>query len=129
MGCGTRPGASRCGLTLLLTATPVQWLLIQLGRMPEPTPAQVQVFSFLSWGLLSLDALLGILVLRGRWREAMTLDTPTPDSEQPLDTGPLPDPTHQLSLLPPSSNPGPRSGNGLEARAFRPLDAKLPSVR
>src|SRR6266540_370400 len=24
-------------LTLLLTATPVQWMLIQLGRMPEPT--------------------------------------------------------------------------------------------
>jgi hypothetical protein len=61
-------------LTLLLTATPVQWLLIRLGRMPEPTPAQVQVFSFLSWGLLSLDALLGILVLRGRWREAVTLE-------------------------------------------------------
>jgi hypothetical protein len=59
-------------LTLLLTATPVQWLLIEVGRMPEPTKAQVQVFSFLSWALLSLDALLGILVLRGRLREAMT---------------------------------------------------------
>jgi protease PrsW len=62
-------------LTLLLTATPVQWMLIQLGRMPQPTGEQVQVFSFLSWGLLGLDALLGIVVLRGRWREATTLDT------------------------------------------------------
>ena len=62
-------------LTLLLTATPVQWMLIQLGRMPQPTGEQVQVFSFLSWGLLVLDALLGIVVLRGRWREATTLDT------------------------------------------------------
>ena len=35
-------------LTLLLTATPVQWLMIELGRVPEPTAAQVQVFSFLS---------------------------------------------------------------------------------
>jgi protease PrsW len=60
-------------LTLLLTATPVQWLLIQRGRFPEPTGAQVQVFSFLTWGLLLVDALLGILLLRGRWREAMTL--------------------------------------------------------
>jgi hypothetical protein len=42
--------------------------------MPEPTPVQVQVFSFLSWGLLALDALLGILILRGRWREAVTLE-------------------------------------------------------
>jgi protease PrsW len=62
-------------LTLLLTATPVQWLLIELGRMPEPTQAQVQVFSFLNWGLLVLDALLGILVLRGRWREATSVET------------------------------------------------------
>jgi RsiW-degrading membrane proteinase PrsW (M82 family) len=65
-------------LTLLLTATPIQWLMIQLGRMPQPTPTQVQVFSFLSWGLLLLDALLGILVLRGRWREAMALESRQP---------------------------------------------------
>jgi RsiW-degrading membrane proteinase PrsW (M82 family) len=57
-------------LTLLLTATPVQWTLIQLGRMPDPTAAQVQLFSLLSWGLLALDALLGLAVLRGRLREA-----------------------------------------------------------
>jgi RsiW-degrading membrane proteinase PrsW (M82 family) len=61
-------------LTLLLTATPVQWLLIQLGRMPEPTQTQVQVFSFINWGLLALDALLGIVLLRGRLREAVTVD-------------------------------------------------------
>jgi RsiW-degrading membrane proteinase PrsW (M82 family) len=61
-------------LTLLLTATPVQWLLIQQGRMPEPTPTQVQVFSFTSWGLLLLDALLGVAILRGRWREALALE-------------------------------------------------------
>src|SRR5215218_6876742 len=57
-------------LTLLLTGTPVQWLLIQLGRPPEVTPAQVHLFTLLSWGLLALDALLGVLVLRGRWRRA-----------------------------------------------------------
>jgi RsiW-degrading membrane proteinase PrsW (M82 family) len=60
-------------LTLLLTATPVQWMMIQLGRVPEPTAAQVQLFSVLSWGLLALDALLGLAVLRGRWRKARAL--------------------------------------------------------
>jgi hypothetical protein len=34
------------------------------------TPAQVHLFTLLSWGLLALDALLGVLVLRGRWRRA-----------------------------------------------------------
>jgi RsiW-degrading membrane proteinase PrsW (M82 family) len=63
-------------LTLLLTGTPVQWLLIQLGRAPEVTPSQVHLFTVLSWGLLSIDALLGMLVLRGRWRRATRPERP-----------------------------------------------------
>ena len=63
-------------LTLLLTGTPVQWLLIQLGRAPEVTPSQVHLFTVLSWGLLSIDALLGVLVLRGRWRRATRPERP-----------------------------------------------------
>jgi RsiW-degrading membrane proteinase PrsW (M82 family) len=68
-------------LTLLLTGTQVQWLLIQLGRAPAVTPAQVHLFTTLSWGLLALDALVGVLILRGRWRRATTperLHTPAP---------------------------------------------------
>jgi protease PrsW len=61
-------------LTLLLTGTQVQWLLIQLGRAPEVTPVQVHLFTVLSWGLLALDALLGLLILRRRWRRATTPD-------------------------------------------------------
>ena len=61
-------------LTLLFTGTPVQWLLIQLGRAPEVTPAQVHLFTALSWGLLALDALLGMLILRRRWRRATAPD-------------------------------------------------------
>jgi len=57
-------------LTLLLTGTQVQWLLIQLGRAPAVTQAQVHLFTALSWALLLLDGLLGLLVLRGRWRRA-----------------------------------------------------------
>ena len=55
-------------LTLLLTGTRVQWLLIQLGRAPAVTPAQVHLFAIFSWALLALDGLLGLLVLRRRWR-------------------------------------------------------------
>jgi protease PrsW len=73
-------------LTLLLTATPVQWALIELGRFPRPTQTQVQVFSFLSWGLLALDALLGLALLRGRWRQAMTRQPTSPAPTPPAGT-------------------------------------------
>jgi RsiW-degrading membrane proteinase PrsW (M82 family) len=59
-------------LTLLLTGTQGQWLLIRLGQAPNVTPAQVHLFTILNWGLLALDALLGVLILRGRWRRATT---------------------------------------------------------
>jgi protease PrsW len=65
-------------LTLLLTATRVQWLLIQMGRVPRPTQAQVHTFTTLTWGLLLLDALLGVAVLRGRWRQALALERVQP---------------------------------------------------
>jgi RsiW-degrading membrane proteinase PrsW (M82 family) len=67
-------------LTLLLTATQVQWALIQLGRMPQPTQAQVHLFSTLNWGLLLLDSLVGVAVLRGRWQEALALEQAQPTS-------------------------------------------------
>jgi RsiW-degrading membrane proteinase PrsW (M82 family) len=73
-------------LTLLLTGTPVRWLLIQLGRAPEVTPAQVHLFTILSWGLSALDALLGVLVLRGRWRRATASDRLPPPTPLPLVT-------------------------------------------
>jgi RsiW-degrading membrane proteinase PrsW (M82 family) len=69
-------------LTLLLTATPVQWMLIQRGRFPQPTPEQVQVFTLSSWGLLALDAVVGLVLLRGRWRQALAREgaRPTPST-------------------------------------------------
>jgi hypothetical protein len=67
-------------LTLLLTATQVQWLLIRMGRVPEPTQAQVHTFTAITWGLLLLDALLGVAVLRGRWRQALALERVQPAS-------------------------------------------------
>jgi RsiW-degrading membrane proteinase PrsW (M82 family) len=63
-------------LTLVLTGTRVQWLLIRIGRAPEVSPAQVHLFTLLSWGLLALDALLGVVILRRRWRRATTPDRP-----------------------------------------------------
>jgi RsiW-degrading membrane proteinase PrsW (M82 family) len=61
-------------LTLVLTGTQVQWQLIRLGQVPAVTPAQVHLFTVLNWGLLILDALMGLLILRGRWRRAAALD-------------------------------------------------------
>jgi RsiW-degrading membrane proteinase PrsW (M82 family) len=63
-------------LTLLLTGTQVQWQLIRLGQVPAVTQAQVHLFTVLNWGLLILDALIGLLVLRGRWRRAITPGRP-----------------------------------------------------
>ncbi len=50
-------------LTLLLTGTPYQYQLIERGYQPEPTPAQVNLFTALSWGGLLLVALIGIFWL------------------------------------------------------------------
>jgi protease PrsW len=75
-------------LTLLLTATQVQWQLLRIGQLPV-TQAQVHLFTVLYWALLLLDALIGLLVLRGRWRNATTPDRPeatTPDRPESLAT-------------------------------------------
>ena len=57
-----------------------EWVLTPwTARLPcAPSPVRPQVFSFLSWGLLAIDGVLGLLVLRGRWREAMTLERENP---------------------------------------------------
>jgi RsiW-degrading membrane proteinase PrsW (M82 family) len=65
-------------LTLLLTASEVQWLLIRMGRVPQPTHAQVHTFTMINWGLLLLDALVGLAILRGRWRQALDLERAQP---------------------------------------------------
>jgi protease PrsW len=57
-------------LTLQLTATPLQWSLIQLGRAPATTQAQVHLFTALSWALVVLDALAGLVILHRRWHRA-----------------------------------------------------------
>jgi RsiW-degrading membrane proteinase PrsW (M82 family) len=59
---------------LLLTATSVQWELLRVGQVPDLTQGQVHLFTALYWALLILDALIGVLVLRGRWRRATTSD-------------------------------------------------------
>jgi protease PrsW len=59
-------------LTLLLTATQGRMQLLQVGQVPAVTQTQVHLFTVLYWALLILDALIGLLVLRGRWRQATT---------------------------------------------------------
>jgi RsiW-degrading membrane proteinase PrsW (M82 family) len=70
-------------LTLLLTGTQAQWMLIELGRSPDVTSAQVHLFTVLNWALLALDALVGLLILGHRWRRAARPDRlpPAPGAE------------------------------------------------
>jgi putative serine protease PepD len=46
----------------------------------------VHLFTILSWGLLALDALLGVMILHGRWRRATTQDRPRAPAPLPLVT-------------------------------------------
>jgi len=57
-------------LTLLLTNTPMQWLMIEAGHAPTVTPVQVHIYTILNWVLLGLAGLLGVLIFIRRWRRA-----------------------------------------------------------
>jgi RsiW-degrading membrane proteinase PrsW (M82 family) len=65
-------------LTLLLTNTPMQWLLIEAGHAPTVTPVQVHIYTILNWVLLGLDGLIGVLIFIRRWRRAATRTEPGP---------------------------------------------------
>jgi hypothetical protein len=47
-------------VTLLLTGTPYQYRLLQQGYQPQPTTAQANLFTALSWGGLLLVSIIGI---------------------------------------------------------------------
>src|SRR5215211_3512495 len=70
-------------LTLLLTGTQVQSQLLRMGQVPAVTQTQVHLFTFLSWGLLIVDALIGLWALRGRWRKATALEQPATSNTVP----------------------------------------------
>jgi len=57
-------------LTYVVSGRPWQYRLLELGYIPQPTPDQVRLFSFLSWAGLVGVALVGVLwlarLLRGR---------------------------------------------------------------
>jgi protease PrsW len=57
-------------LTVQLTATPMQWLVIDFGGVPTWPQAQVYLFTAVSWGLLALDALIGLVIPHRHWRLA-----------------------------------------------------------
>jgi protease PrsW len=80
-------------LTLQLTATPVQRLLIDVGRVPPWSHVQVHLFTALSWALLAFVALVGLVILYGRWRHATS----------PRRRPPAPDGATQVVRLTPTS--------------------------
>ena len=66
-------------LTLLLTGTPTQWTLIGQGQAPAVAQTQVHVYTAINWGLLLLDAAIGITILAIRWhRNTTTHPQPEP---------------------------------------------------
>lgn len=76
-------------VTLLLTGTPAQHRLLQMGWMPRPTPEQVQLFTVLSWAGLAVISLVGVAWLLGLWRSTRRPYTPPPGWHIPI-THPLP---------------------------------------
>jgi RsiW-degrading membrane proteinase PrsW (M82 family) len=50
-------------VVLVLTANSMQMQLLQLGRVPTPTDEQALLFTLVTWGLLLLDALIGVCLL------------------------------------------------------------------
>jgi protease PrsW len=73
-------------LTLLLTGTPTQWTLIGQGQAPAVTQTQVHVYTAINWGLLLLDAAIGITILTIRWHRHAT----TRPQAAPLEAPPAP---------------------------------------
>src|SRR5690349_11375012 len=64
-------------LTLIFTGTPAQFQLLSRGYQPNPTPAQTQLFTVLSWGGMIVISLIGLVwllaVRRAADREARTV--------------------------------------------------------
>jgi protease PrsW len=71
-------------VTLLLTGTQAQWQLLRIGQVPAVTQTQVHLFTALYWALLLVDALIGLLILRGRWHTATTPGRPHSPADTPL---------------------------------------------
>jgi protease PrsW len=57
-------------IVFLVTATGMQLQLLALGRVPEPTPLQLHLFTIVSWSFLALDAAIGLTLLWVMWRRA-----------------------------------------------------------
>jgi RsiW-degrading membrane proteinase PrsW (M82 family) len=57
-------------LTLLLTNTPAQWLIIEAGHAPRVSPGQVHIYTVINWVLLALVGLFGLLIFIHHWRRA-----------------------------------------------------------
>lgn len=74
-------------ITLLLTGTRMEWLQTPRGLVPVPTAEQVHLLTSVDWTLLAVDALVGVALLRWRWRRATRPVTPRPDAA-PRPAGP-----------------------------------------
>jgi protease PrsW len=79
-------------VTLLLTGTPMQWTLIGQGEAPPVTPPQVHLYTVANWGLLLVDALVGVVILVVRWRRAIGPRATLMPPPLPAPVSPVPGP-------------------------------------
>jgi protease PrsW len=105
-------------LTLLLTNTPMQWLMIEAGHAPTVTRAQVHIYTILNWALLGLDGLLGAFIFIRRWRRATTRTEPEPTTAPPIGATGQP---HTVTAQDPHASID-------EAGRIQPSDAPPPST-
>lgn len=62
-------------LTLVLTGTRTQWALVELGRAPALAPIQVDMLTVVTWGLMLLDAAVGVFILYRCWKRGAEIPT------------------------------------------------------
>jgi RsiW-degrading membrane proteinase PrsW (M82 family) len=57
-------------ITEVLTATPQQQVIIDAGRLPDPSPDQLRVFLVFEWGGLLVISVVGLAILWALWNRA-----------------------------------------------------------
>jgi RsiW-degrading membrane proteinase PrsW (M82 family) len=64
-------------VTLIATATVDQWYALQLGAGPTLNGAQQVLYTIANWVVIAIDAAIGVLLLRGRVKQAAGQPIPT----------------------------------------------------
>jgi putative serine protease PepD len=114
---GRRPLTVTTGDGSIANLEPKQCATVGSRAGRDPTP--MHLYTTVGWVLLTIEDLMGVPFLRGRWRTASTLDRPSTTSVIPLITGKEPCP--MKITLPILGRPRRSSGRGLKRGPFAVL--------